>query len=179
MDSLGTKTAMRFDKLTTRFQQAVADAQSLALRHDNPYIEPAHLLAALLSDTDSGSASLLARAGVAVNRLVPALNQLIEGYPQVQGSEGNIQVGRDLQAALARTEKEAMQRGDDYIASELFLLAMADDKGEAGRVLREAGLARKPLEAAIDAVRGGASVNDPAGEQNRQALEKYTTDVTE
>jgi len=170
---------MRFDKLTTRFQQAVADAQSLALRNDNPYIEPAHLLAALLNDTDSGSASLLARAGVAVNRVVPALNQLIEGYPQVQGAEGNIQVSRELQAALARTEKEAMQRGDDYIASELFLLAMSDDKGDAGRILREAGLQRKPLEAAIDAVRGGAAVTDPAGEQNRQALEKYTTDLTE
>ena len=170
---------MRFDKLTTRFQQAVADAQSLALRHDNPYIEPAHLLAALLSDADSGSASLLARSGVAVNRVLPALNQLIAGYPQVQGAEGNIQVSRELQALLARTEKEAMQRGDDYIASELFLLALADDKGEAARILREAGLQRKSLEAAIEAVRGGAAMTDPSGEQNRQALEKYTTDVTE
>ncbi|NYT24066.1 ATP-dependent chaperone ClpB [Alcaligenaceae bacterium] len=170
---------MRFDKLTTRFQQALGDAQSLALRNDNPYIEPAHLVAALLSDTDGGTASLLAHAGVAVNRVAPALNQLIEGYPQVRGAEGNIQVSRELQAVLARTEKEAMQRGDTYIASELFLLAMADDKGDAGRILREAGLQRKSLEAAIDAMRGGASVSDPAGEQNRQALEKYTTDVTE
>ena len=170
---------MRFDKLTTRFQQAVADAQSLALRNDNPYIEPAHLLSALLSDTDGGSASLLARAGVAVNRVLPALNQLISGYPQVQGAEGNIQVSRELQGLLARTEKEAMQRGDDYIASELFLLALADDKGDTARILREAGLQRKALEAAIDAVRGGEAVTDPAGEQNRQALEKYTTDVTE
>ena len=170
---------MRFDKLTTRFQQALADAQSLALRHDNPYIEPAHLLSALLADADSGSASLLARAGVAVNRVTSGLNQLISGYPQVQGAEGNIQVSRELQGVLARTEKEAMQRGDEYIASELFLLAMADDKGEAGRVLREAGLQRKSLEAAIDAVRGGAAVTDAEGEQNRQALEKYTTDVTQ
>ena len=170
---------MRFDKLTTRFQQALADAQSLALRHDNPYIEPAHLLSALLADADSGSASLLARAGVAVNRVTSGLAQLIAGYPQVQGAEGNIQVSRELQAVLARTEKEAMQRGDEYIASELFLLAMADDKGEAGRVLREAGLQRKSLEAAVDAVRGGATVSDPEGEQNRQALEKYTTDVTQ
>src|SRR5690606_38534832 len=156
-----------------------ADAQSLALRNDNPYIEPAHLLSALLADTDGGSASLLARAGVSVGRAATALNQLISGYPQVQGAEGNIQISRELQAALARTEKEAMQRGDEYIASELFLLAMADDKGEAGRVLREAGLQRKALEAAIDAVRGGDAVNDPAGDQNRQALEKYTTDVTQ
>ncbi len=170
---------MRFDRLTTRFQQAVADAQSLAVRNNNQYIEPAHLLLALLTDTDSGSASLLARAGAAVNRIIPALNQLIERYPQVQGAEGNIQVSRDLQAALVRTEKEAHQRGDEYIASELFLLAMVDDKGEAGRILREAGLQRKPLEAAIEAVRGGEAVTDPAGEQNRQALEKYTTDLTE
>src|SRR5690606_25943072 len=170
---------MRFDKLTTRFQQALADAQSLALRNDNPYIEPAHLLSALLADTESGTGSLLARAGVAVNRLSTALNQLIAGYPQVQGAEGNIQISRDLQAALARTEKEAMQRGDDYIASELFLLAMADDKGDAGNALRAAGLQRKSLEAAIDAVRGGEAVMDPAGEENRQALEKYTTDMTQ
>ena len=170
---------MRFDKLTTRFQQAVADAQSLALRNNNQYIEPAHLLLALLSDADSGSASLLAHAGAAVNKIIPELTQLIERYPQVQGAEGNIQVGRELQAALARTEKEALQRGDDYIASELFLLAMTEDKGDAGRILREAGLQRKPLEAAIDAVRGGEAVTDPAGEQNRQALEKYTTDLTE
>src|SRR5690606_539337 len=170
---------MRFDKLTTRFQQAIGDARSLALRHDNPYIEAAHLLLALLSDSESGTSSLLARAGVAVNRLGPALNQLMAGYPQVQGAEENLQVSRELQGILARTEKEAMQRGDEYIASELFLLALADDKGDTGRVLREAGLQRKALEAAIDAVRGGAAVTDPADEQNRQALEKYTTDVTE
>src|SRR3546814_11343509 len=103
---------MRFDKLTTKFQHAIADAQSLAVKHDNPYIEPAHVLAALLADTDSGAASLLARAGVVVNRLGPALNTQIEGFPQVQGSEGNIQVSRDLQTALTRTDKEASNRGD-------------------------------------------------------------------
>src|SRR5690606_35858613 len=170
---------MRFDKLTTRFQQAVADAQSLALRNNNQYIEPAHLLVALLSDSDSGSASLLAHAGAAVNKIIPELNQLIERYPQVQGAEGNIQISRDLQAALARTEKEALQRGDDYIASELFLLAMTDDRGDAGRILREAGLQRKPLEVAIESVRGGEAVTDPAGEQDRRGLEKYTSDLRE
>src|SRR5690606_6934085 len=121
-------------------QQAIADAQSLAVRRDNPYIEPAHVLSALLSDADSGTGSLLARAGVSSARLTSALNTQIDGFPQVQGAEGNIQVGRDLQAALARTEKEAASRGDTYIASELFLLAMADDKGETGRILRETGL---------------------------------------
>jgi ATP-dependent Clp protease ATP-binding subunit ClpB len=170
---------MRFDKLTTKFQQAIADAQSLAVTHDNPYIEPAHVLSALLSDTESGTGSLLARAGVAVNRLTASLNSLIEGYPQVQGAEGNVQVSRELQAALARTEKEAARRSDAYIASELFLLALADDKGETGRLLREAGLQRKALEVAIEAVRGGASVADAEGESNRQALSKYTTDLTD
>src|SRR5690606_39703198 len=110
---------MRFDKLTTKFQQALADAQSLAVKHDNQYIEPAHVLAALLADPDSGAVSLLARAGVAVNRLAAAINTQIEGFPQVQGAEGNIQVSRDLQAVFARTDKEASSRGDAYIASEL------------------------------------------------------------
>ncbi|TCT05370.1 ATP-dependent chaperone ClpB [Paralcaligenes ureilyticus] len=170
---------MRFDKLTTKFQQAIADAQSLSVKHDNPYIEPVHVLAALLADADSGAASLLARAGVAVNRVVPAVNAAIEALPQVQGAEGNIQVGRELQAILARTDKEASNRGDTYIASELFLLALSEDKGEAGRLLREAGLQRKALETAIDAVRGGASVSDSEGESNREALSKYTLDLTE
>jgi len=170
---------MRFDKLTTKFQQAIAEAQSVAARGDNPYIEPLHVLAALLTDPDSGAASLLARAGVAVNRLTPAVQNAIAALPQVQGGDGNVQPSRDLQAALVRTDKEAAQRGDAYVASELFLLALADDKGEAGRLLREAGLQRKALEAAIEAVRGGAKVSDAQGESNRQALEKYTTDLTE
>ncbi|MDN5842012.1 MAG: ATP-dependent chaperone ClpB, partial [Alcaligenaceae bacterium] len=170
---------MRPDKLTTKFQQAIADAQSLAVRNDNQYIEPAHVLAALLSDSDSGASSLLAHSGVAVQRLIAELDRQIEGFPKVEGAEGNIQVGRDLQAALARTDKQAAQRGDEYIASELFLLAMADDKGETGRILRDAGLQRKALEAAIDAVRGGSSVSGAEDEDNRQALKKYTTDLTE
>jgi len=170
---------MRFDKLTTKFQQAIADAQSLAGQHDNPYIEPVHVLAALLADADSGAGSLLARAGVAVNRLGPAVNAAIGRLSQVQGAEGNIQISRELQAAFTRTEKEATRRGDTYIASELFLLALADDKGEAGRILRECGLQRKALETAIEAVRGGAAVSDAEGEANREALAKYTTDLTE
>ncbi|GAA0774441.1 ATP-dependent chaperone ClpB [Castellaniella ginsengisoli] len=169
---------MRFDKLTTKFQQALADAQSLAVRHDHPYIENAHLLAALLADADSGAASLLARAGVAVPRLQAELDRQIKGLPVVQGAEGNIQVSRDLQAALARTDKEAGQRGDAYVASELYLLALADDKGEVGRALREAGLQRKALETAIEAVRGGAAVTGAEDEDNRQALKKYTLDLT-
>jgi len=169
---------MRFDKLTTKFQQALADAQSLAVRHDHPYIENVHLLSALLADADSGAASLLARAGVAVPRLQAELDRQMQALPTVQGGEGNVQAGRELQAALARTDKEAGQRGDNYIASELYLLALADDKGEAGRALREAGLQRKALEAAIEAVRGGATVTGAEDEDNRQALKKYTLDLT-
>ncbi|MAK55965.1 MAG: ATP-dependent chaperone ClpB [Pusillimonas sp.] len=170
---------MRFDKLTTKFQQALADAQSLAIQNDNQYIDPLHLLSALLADNDSGAGSLLARAGVAVNRLVPAVNSAIKSLPQVPGSAGNVQIGRELQSALALTDKEASNRGDAYIASELFLLVLVDDKGTAGRLLREAGAQRKPLETAIEAIRGGASVADPEGESNREALSKYTTDLTE
>ena len=169
---------MRFDKLTTKFQQALADAQSLAARNDHPYIEPIHVLSALLSDPDSGAGSLLARAGVAVNRLQPAIEQALKSLPQVQGDD-NVQVGRELQGVLTRTDKEAARRGDTYIASELFLLALADDKGPAGRILQEAGLQKKALEAAIDAVRGGESVSAAEGESNREALSKYTMDLTE
>ncbi len=170
---------MRIDKLTTKFQQALADAQSLAVREDNPYLEPAHVLVALLADSESGTGSLLARAGVAIPRLDTELTRLINNLPKVQGAEGQQQLSSALQAALARTEKEAANRGDTYIASELFLLALADDKGETGRALRDSGLQRKALEAAIDAVRGGANVSDPEGESNREALDKYTTDLTE
>lgn len=170
---------MRFDKLTTKFQQALADAQSLAARHDNQYIEPVHVLAAMLADGESGVGSLLARAGVAVNRLGPALQQAIDALPKVQGGDGNIQISRDLQGVLTRTDKEAGKRGDTYIPTELFLLALTEDKSTAGRLLAEAGLQRKPLEAAIDAVRGGEAVTDQQGESNREALAKYTLDLTE
>ena len=170
---------MRFDKLTTKFQQALADAQSMAARNDNPYIEPVHLLAALLSDADSGASGLLARAGVAVNRLQPAIETAIRNLPQVQGGDANVQASRDLQSALTRTDKEAAKRGDTYIPTELFLLALTEDKSDAGRILKDAGLQRKPLETAIDAIRGGQSVNDQEGDANREALAKYTLDLTE
>ena len=170
---------MRFDKLTTKFQQAIADAQSLAARNDNQYIEPAHVLYALLADSESGAASLLARAGVAVNRLQSALDTILKGFPQVKGTDDNIQVSRDLQGVFTRTDKEASRRGDTFIPSELFLLALADDKGDVGRALKETGMQRKALEAAIDAVRGGSSVSDQEGESKREALAKYTMDLTE
>lgn len=169
---------MRIDKFTTQFQQALSEAQSLASRNDNAYIEPVHLLKALVADTQSGAASLLARAGVSVSKLLPELDKAIDRLPKVAG-DTDITISRELSALLLKTDKEAAKRQDQFIASELFLLALTEDKGEAGRLLKEAGLQRKPLEAAIDAVRGGESVHSQEDESNRQVLEKYTVDLTE
>ena len=170
---------MRLDKLTTKFQQALSDAQSLALGNDNGFIEPQHLLAALLQQEDGGSASLLARAGVNVAALKGALTKAIGRLPKVEGQGGEISVSRDLNNLLNLTDKEATKRGDQFIASELFLLALADDKGETGRLAREYGLNRKALETAIEAVRGGAAVDSQEAEGQREALKKYTIDLTE
>ena len=169
---------MRFDKLTTKFQQALGDAQSLAVHHDNAYIEPVHVLMALISDPDSGAGSLLARAGVQVNSLRNALDAEISQLPQVTGNT-NLQISRDLSNLLNRTDKEALDRGDEFIASELFLLVLADDKGAAGRALKSAGMNKPALEKAIEDVRGGENITDPDGESNREALKKYTIDLTE
>jgi ATP-dependent Clp protease ATP-binding subunit ClpB len=170
---------MRFEKLTTKFQQALADAQSMALGNDNGFIEPAHLLVALLNQEDGGTSSLLARAGVAVPKVKAALAKLIERLPKVEGAGGEIGVSRELGNLLNLTDKEAVKRGDQFIASELFLLALADDKGEAGRLLKENGLTRKALVSAIEAVRGGAGVDTQEAEGQREALKKYTIDLTE
>src|SRR5690348_2333050 len=170
---------MRFDKLTTKFQQALADAQSLALGNDNGFIEPQHLLAALLAQEDSGTASLLARAGVNVPRVQTGLRTEINNLPKVSGTGGEITVSRDLNNLLNVTDKEATKRGDQFIATELFLLALTDDKGATGRLLKDNGLTRASLEAAIDAVRGGGSVDSQEAEGQREALAKYTLDLTE
>ena len=170
---------MRFDKLTTKFQQAFADAQSLALGNDNGFIEPQHLLAALLAQEDGGTTSLLARAGVQVPKMQAALKTSIENLPKVEGQGGEITVGRDLNNLLNLTDKEATKRGDQFIASELFLLALAGDKGDTGRLAKDAGLNRKALEAAIDAVRGGGGVDSQEAEGQRESLAKYTIDLTE
>jgi ATP-dependent Clp protease ATP-binding subunit ClpB len=170
---------MRLDKLTTKFQQALADAQSLALGNDNGFIEPQHLLAALLQQEDGGSASLLARAGVNVAALKSSLTKAIGRLPKVEGQGGEISISRDLNNLLNLTDKEATRRGDQFIASELFLLALADDKSETGRLAKEYGLARKALEKAIEAVRGGAGVDTQEAEGQREALKKYTIDLTE
>ncbi len=170
---------MRQDKLTTKFQEALADAQSIAVGNDHQYIEPLHLLAAMLRDAEGAGRSLLARAGVNVQPLTTAVDAALKRLPQVTGTEGQVQISRDLVGLLNHTDKEAQKRGDAYIASEMFLLALADDKGEAGRLAREHGLARKSLEAAVDAVRGGANVSTQEAEGQREALKKYTIDLTE
>ncbi|MEZ5613271.1 MAG: ATP-dependent chaperone ClpB [Rhodocyclaceae bacterium] len=170
---------MRFDKFTTKFQQALSDAQSIAVGNDQQFIEPQHLLSALLGQDDGGTQSLLQRAGVNTGPLKTALQKAVERLPKVEGHGGEVQIGRDLGNLLNLTDKEAQKRGDQFIASEMFLLALADDKGEAGRLLKENGLGRKALEAAIEAVRGGANVGSQDAEGQRESLAKYCMDLTE
>src|SRR5574340_1020459 len=170
---------MRFDKLTTKFQQALSDAQSVAVGQDNQFIEPQHLLLALLQQEDSGTSSLLQRAGARALLLREALKKSIERLPRVEGHGGEVGLSRDLNNLLNLTDKEAQKRGDEFIASELFLLAAAQDKGEAGRLLKENGVSREALEQAINAVRGGESVQNAEAEGQREALKKYTLDLTE
>ncbi|MCC7483832.1 MAG: ATP-dependent chaperone ClpB [Burkholderiales bacterium] len=170
---------MRFDRFTTQFQQAFADAQSLAVGNDNPYIEPQHLLAALVNQDEGGAASLLSRAGVNVAGLRAGLKQALERLPRVEGTGGEVNVSRELANLFNLADKEAQKRGDQFIASELFLLALTQDKGEAGRLLKQHGGARAALEQAIAAVRGGESVGSAESEGQREALRKYTLDLTE
>ncbi|MDZ4356457.1 MAG: ATP-dependent chaperone ClpB [Variovorax sp.] len=168
---------MRLDKLTTKFQEALGEAQTLALGADNAYIDPSHLLLAMLRQSD-GPQSLLQRAGVNVQGLAKAAEAAVKRLPEVQGHE-QVQVGPDLGKLLQATEREAIKRGDEFIASELFLLAVADSKGELGRIANENGLTRKSLESAITAVRGGQKMDSPEAEGQREALKKYTLDLTE
>ncbi len=170
---------MRFDKLTTKFQQAISDAQSLAVGLDNQFIEPQHLLLALLEQDDGGAGSLLQRAGANAGGLKAALQQAMERLPKVEGHGGEVSISRDLNNLLNLTDKDAMKRGDQFIASELFLLAAAQDKGETGRLLRENGVDKAHLEQAINAVRGGENVQSQEAEGQREALKKYTLDLTE
>ncbi|MFY9317548.1 MAG: ATP-dependent chaperone ClpB [Burkholderiales bacterium] len=170
---------MRFDKFTTQLQTGLAEAQSLALGRDHQQIEPQHLLFALLGQEDGGVAGLAAKAGGNVNTLKQGLLQAIERLPKVQGTPGEVHVSRDLANLLNVADKEAQKRGDQYIASELFLLACASDKGETGRLLKQNNIDRKSLEKAVEQVRGGQSVSSQADEGQRQALKKYTLDLTE
>jgi len=170
---------MRFDKLTTKFQQALADAQSIAIGNDNPNIEASHLLLALLGQDDGGTASLLARAGANLAPLKAGLQAAIDKLPKVQGNGGEVSISRELNNLLNVTDRNAQKRNDAYIASEMFLLALADDKGDTGRLLKTHGLTKPALEQAVNAVRGTDNVNSQEAEGNREALKKFTVDLTE
>lgn len=170
---------MRQDKLTTKFQDAIGSAQSIALAHDNQFMEPLHLLAALLADTEGSTRSLLERAGVNVGRLERDVKDAVDRLPKVTGQGGDVQISRDLMNLLNLTEKEAMKAGDEYISTEMALLALTEDKTEAGRLAKEAGLTRRAMEEAIKAVRGTDKADNPDAENQREALKKYTIDLTE
>ena len=170
---------MRQDKLTTKLQEALSDAQSLAVGNDNQYIDPVHLLTALLNQDDGSARSLLQRAGVNVGGLTNALKSAFERLPKVSGNGGEVQVGREFMAVLNLADREAQKRGDQFVSSEMVLLALADDKSDAGRLAREHGLTRKALESAVDAVRGGEGVKSADAEGQRESLKKYTLDLTE
>ncbi len=170
---------MRFDKFTTMFQQAFADAQSIAVGNDQQFIEPQHLLLALLNQAEGGTSSLLSRAGANVAPLKAALEKALDRLPKVSGHGGEVSVGRDLSNLLNLTDKEAQKAGDQFIASEMFLLALAQDKGETGKLLTQHGANRPALEEAIRAVRGGQNVGNQEAEGSREALKKYTLDLTE
>jgi ATP-dependent Clp protease ATP-binding subunit ClpB len=168
---------MRIDKLTTKFQEALSEAQTLALSNDNQYIEPVHVLAAMIR-TDDAPKALMNRAGVNVAGLLASAEAAIKRLPQVEGHE-QVTVGRDMTALLQATEKESIKRGDQFIAGELFLLAVSDNKGDVGNMARANGLTRKSLESAINAVRGGENVNSADAEDQRESLKKYCIDLTE
>ncbi|AOF82050.1 ATP-dependent chaperone protein ClpB [Methyloversatilis sp. RAC08] len=170
---------MRFDKLTTKFQQAIADAQSVAVGRDHQYIEPAHLLLALLNQDDGATSSLLQRAGANVAPLKKSVDEALSRIATVEGHGGEVQIGRDLTNLLNLADREAQKRGDQFIASEMFLLAAASDKGDIGRLLKQSGLDRATLEKAIEQVRGGSSVGSAEAEGSREALKKYCVDLTE
>jgi ATP-dependent Clp protease ATP-binding subunit ClpB len=167
------------DKLTTKFQAALADAQSLAVGRDNQYIEPVHLMAALLDQQGGTARPLLEKAGVNVPKLRSELSAALDRLPTVQGAGGDVLINNDLNKLLNVTDKLAQKRGDQFISSELFVLAACEDRGELGRILKAAGAESAALEKAIEEVRGGAKVEDAGAEENRQALEKYSIDLTE
>ncbi|HEY7890046.1 MAG TPA: ATP-dependent chaperone ClpB [Steroidobacteraceae bacterium] len=168
---------MRMDKLTSRFQQALADAQSLAVGRDHQFLEPVHVLLALLDSQGGTVRPLLLKAGGDVNRLRSELGAALERLPKVEGTPGEVHVSSDLNRILNVTDKLAQERGDQFISSELFVLAAFEDRNLA-RIFRDTGVVRGAMEKAIEEVRGGEKVADPNAEESRQALEKYTIDLT-
>ncbi|HUO82886.1 MAG TPA: Clp protease N-terminal domain-containing protein, partial [Gammaproteobacteria bacterium] len=170
---------MRMDRLTSKFQMALADAQSLAVGRDHQFIEPLHLMIVLLDQQGGTVRHLLAKADVNVNLLRSKLGEALDRLPRVEGTAGEVHISNELNRLLNQTDKLAQQRNDQYISSELFVLAAVEDKGDVGRLLRESGAVKGAIEKAIGELRGGQPVNDPNAEETRQALEKYTIDLTE
>ena len=170
---------MRFDKLTTKFQQAFADAQSIAVGQDNPTIEPQHLLLALLQQEDGSTLSLLQRSGVNTAPLLENLKQSVQRLPKVENSGGEVTLSRTLNNLLNLADKEAQKRNDQFIASEMFLLALVQDKGEFSALLKQYGANYAALEKAVNTIRGGQQVNSAEAEGSREALKKYTLDLTD
>ena len=169
---------MRMDKLTSKFQMALADAQSLALGLDNGFIEPEHLLKALLDQNDGSCKPILTKSGAQITLLSRALDEALAKFPKVSGMGGDVHISNGLNRVLNLTDKLAQARKDQYISSELFLLAAFEDNGSLSKLLKQAGGGKNALEKAIDEVRGGSTVNDPNAEEQRQALDKYTLDLT-
>lgn len=169
---------MRIDKLTNKFQLALQDAQSIAVGKDHQFITPEHLLAAFIDQPDGGIKNLLAQAGGNLNTLRGVLEERLSSLPSVSGTGGDVHISNDLGKLLNVCDKMAQQRGDQFISSEMFLLASIEDKGQLSNLLKQSGLTKASLEKAIDAIRGGQAVNDPNTEEQRQALEKYTIDLT-
>ena len=169
---------MRNDKLTSRFQSALADAQSLAVGRDHQMLDPAHVLQALLEQQGGTLRPLLGKAGANLPRLKTDLSALLDRLPKVEGTPGEVHVSADLSRLLNVTDKLAQQRGDQYISSELFALALCEDRGELGKLFKTVGISKDKLEQAIAEVRGGEAVNDANAEESREALSKYTVDLT-
>ena len=170
---------MRMDKLTTKLQLALADAQSIAVGRDHQYVEPIHVMAALLDQDGSTALPILTQAGVNIDQLRVDLMEALDRLPRVEGTAGDVLVSPDLTRMLNVTDKLAQQRGDQFISSELFLLAAVQDKGPLGEICRKAGVNEAALETTIDRVRGGQQVDDADAEEQRQALERFTVDLTE
>ena len=170
---------MRMDKLTSKFQMALADAQSLAVGQDHQFIEPVHVMVALLDQQGGTVRGLLTKAGVNVNLLRSQLGDALDRLPKVEGSGGDVHVGQELAKLFNITDKLAQKRDDQYISSELFVLAAMDDKSPLKTIMETAGAVRGAIDKAIDDLRGGAQINDPNAEDSRQALEKFTIDLTE
>ncbi len=170
---------MRTDKLTSKFQAALADAQSLALGRDHQFIEPVHLLQAMLDQQGGTIRPLLDKCGANASVLRSQLREAIDRLPKVEGTGGEVHVSNDLSRLLNLTDKVAQKRGDQYLTSELFLLAALEDKGPLANLLKTAGVVKGAVERAVDEIRGGQKVDDPNVEEQRQALEKYTIDLTE